>query len=339
MLYELPPIEYVQASSVEDAVHWLNRYGDKAKILAGGTDLLGLMKDAIKGEKMPIPEVLVDIKRIPKISDIEFDSDGGLRIGTCATLTNIENSPIVKEKYPILAQAAGEVATHQIKNMGTIGGNLCQRPWCWYFRVPHFDCYKKGGKQCYAITGANKYYFSILGLGICVMAHPSDTAPALMALEASVQIAGPTGSRTIPLKDFFNGPRETFETVLKSNEIVTAIVVPKQPPDSYGVYLKERLRKTWDFALTSVAAQVQREDGVCRDAKIVLGGVAPFPFRAAKVEELLSGKRIDDALVTKAAEVAVQGARPLSMNGYKVPLTKALVKRALSQCFGLRESG
>ena len=335
MLNEIPPIEYIQADSVDNVVQSLSQYGDKAKILAGGTDLLGLMKDSVNGSKMPVPQILIDIKRIPKIADIDHDPQSGLRIGACATLTNIESSPIVREKYPILAQAAAEVATTQIKNMGTIGGNLCQRPWCWYFRVPHFDCYKKGGKQCYAITGANKYYFSVLGLGICVMAHPSDTAPALLALEASVRIAGPSGTRIIPISDFFNGPREVFETILRPDEVLTEVLVPLQPPDSHGVYLKHRLRGTWDFALASVAAQIQRDGDTCQSARIVLGGVAPFPYRVRKVEEILSGRRMDRALASEAGDLAVQGARPLSMNGYKVPLTAALVKRALGQCFGL----
>lgn len=333
MLYEIPPIEYVEAASVEDAVYWLNYYGDRAKVLAGGTDLLGLMKDRIQGSKMPVPEVLVDITKIPGISDIEYEPEGGLRIGACATLRSIETSPLMKDKFPILAEAAGSVATNQIRSVGTIGGNLCQRPWCWYFRVPHFDCYKKGGSLCYAVSGSNKYYFSVLGLGICVMSHPSDMAPALITLGASVRVAGAKGVNLVPLEKFFNGPREVYETILRNDEIVVGVVVPNQPPGSHGIYLKQRMRGTWDFALASVAAQVVRRDGVCEDAKIVLGGVAPFPYRASKAEESLIGKKVDEALIDEAAEAALQKTHPLSMNSYKVPMAKALVKRVLRQHF------
>ncbi len=335
MQYEIPPIEYIQATSVEDAVYWLSHYGEKAKIIAGGTDLLGLVKDRIRGSKMPLPEALVDIKKIPNIATMKYDAKEGLRIGACATLRMIESSPFVREHYPVLAQAAGEVATNQIKNVGTIGGNLCQRPWCWYFRVPYFDCYKKGGRQCFAVSGANKYYFSILGLGICVMAHPSDTAPALIALGASARVAGRDGTRVVPLDRFFNGPREVFETVLANDEVLTDILVPTQPANSTGTYLKQRLRKTWDFALASVAVQAQRRDGVCEGVKIVLGGVAPYPYRVPDAEKVLIGKTVDERLVSEAAEAALQGSHPLSMNGYKVYLAKTLLKRALNQCFRL----
>ncbi len=335
LLYELPPIKYLRAESVESAVHWLDQFDGRARILAGGTDLLGLMKDNVTGSKMPMPELLIDIKRIPGIRDIGYDAEGVLRIGAAATLHDLESSPLVTGKYSLLAQAASEVATHQIKNMGTIGGNLCQRPWCWYFRVPHFDCFKKGGKQCYAITGNNKFYFSILGLGICVMAHPSDTAPALIALDASVRIAGPSGLRILPVAEFFNGPRETFETILDSNEMLVEVLLPReQPKNSVGVYLKERLRETWDFALASVAIQANRSatNRAFEQVRIVLGGVAPFPYRVPKAEELLIGKIVTTSLLEEVAEVAVQGARPLSMNAYKIPLLKALVKRALQRC-------
>lgn len=333
MLYELPPLEHLTASSVSEAVNWLSQYGSRAKVLAGGTDLLGLMKDKIVGPKMPLPEVLIDIKKIPGIDRIEYGQGKGLTIGAAATLRDIETSKTVLEKSPILAQAANSVATNQIRNMGTLGGNLCQRPWCWYFRVPQFDCYKKGGKQCFAITGNNKYYFSVLGLGICVMAHPSDTAPALISLGASAKIEGPRGSRVVPVERFFNGPRETFETVLKEDEILTEVFVPEQPKGTYGVYLKERPRGTWDFALASVAALTRLRDGICEEAKVILGGVAPFPLRAGKAEDALKGKPIGEDAAAKAGDLAVEGARPLSMNRYKIPLTRALVKRAVLICF------
>lgn len=333
MLYELPPLEHLTAHSVEEVVQWLGKYGARAKIIAGGTDLLGLMKDRITGPRMPLPEILIDIKKIPALSEIRYKEGKGMTIGAAAILTSIETSRIVTERYPILVQATSQVATNQIRNMGTLGGNLCQRPWCWYFRVPQFNCYKKGGAMCPAITGNNNYYFSILGLGICVMAHPSDTAPALVALGASAKIVGKSGTRTVPMERFLNGPREVFETVLKPDELLAEVFVPEPSQDTYGVYLKERPRQTWDFALASVATLTQIHNGICKDVSIILGGVAPYPYRALEAEDILKGQEIGEEVAAKAGEAAVSKARPLRMTHFKVPLTRALVKRATLQCF------
>ena len=335
MLYEIPQIEHVNARSTEEAIYWLSRYGDKAKVIAGGTDLLSLIKDKINGPQMPIPEVLINIKTIPEMDRIDYSPGKGLSIGATTTLYDIESSNEIREKFGMLADAAHEVATNQIRNMGTIGGNLVQRPWCWYFRVPQFNCYKKGGPQCYAISGSHKYYFSMLGLGVCVMAHPSDTAPALMALGAEIVVAGESGRRRVPIDGFFLGPQEVFETVLKPNEIITEVFIPEQPPNTRGSFLKSRLRGTWDFALSSVAARLQITNGSYDDAKIILGGVAPFPFRVPLAEDALRGKRVDEEVISLAAAVAVKRAHPLAQNGYKVPLTQNLVKRALMSASGL----
>ncbi len=332
MLYEIPSIEHLTARTVGQATQWLAEYGARAKLVAGGTDLLGLMKDKIAGPQMAIPEILIDIKKIAGLASIQYRKDEGLTIGSAATLTSIMKSGVVLEKYPMLAQAAGQVATSQIRNVGTLGGNLCQRPWCWYFRLPQFNCYKKGGPMCPAITGQNKYYFSILGLGICVAAHPSDLAPALIALGASAKIVGKLGIRTVRMEHFFTGPKDVFETVLQPDEILTEIQVPEPLPISYGIYLKERPRETWDFALASVAALLQFQDGACRQARIVLGGIAPYPYRAVRSAELLRDREIGGELAEKAGEAAVSAARPLRSNRYKIQLTKALVKRAILRC-------
>lgn len=333
MLHEIPPVEYLAAETVEQAVDWLVQYGTAAKILAGGTDLLGLMKDRIAGPKMVMPTVLIDIKRIPKLQRIQYDKARGLTIGAAVALASVETSKPVLQRFPILAQAAASVATTQIRNMGTIGGNLCQRPWCWYFRSPHFQCFKKGGSMCYAITGENKTYFSILELGVCVMAHPSDMALVLMALGASIQIEGQRGRRIVPIERFYNGPREVFETCLKEQEILAEVHVPEPSEGTVGVYLKERPRGAWDFALASVAALLRVQDGICADARIVLGGVAPLPYRAREAENAIRGEVIGPRLAGQASELAVLGARPLTKNRYKIRLTKAVVKRALLRCF------
>lgn len=334
MLDELPVLSHVDAETVEDAVAWLGRYGGRARPLAGGTDLLGLMKDGISGPRMPLPEVLVNIKTVPELARIEPSPSGGLRIGATVTLADLEDHPLVAERFPVLAQAAASVATTQIRAVGTVGGNLCQRPWCWYFRHPRFECFKRGGRQCFAIPGNNRTYFSVLGLGICVMSHPSDLAPALMALGARITVAGPDGLREIPIDGFFQGPRSVSETVLDPSEIVTWVEVPAPAPGARSAFLKHRIRGSWDFALAEVAVTLTPGRGQCEDVRIVLGGVAPYPFRALVAEAELRGGPLTAGTIERAAEAALTQARPLTMNAYKVDLTRALVRRALASVAG-----
>ena len=325
MLDELPVLGHVDAESVDEAIAFLGEHGDRAKVLAGGTDLLGLVKDGIDGPKMPRPEVLVNVKTIPPLRRIEILPDGGLRIGATALLSEVETHPVIRARFPALAQAAGSVATLQIRAMGTVGGNLCQRPWCWYFRHPQFECFKRGGKQCFAIPGNNRTYFSFLGLGICVMSHPSDLAPALIALGADVVIAGVGGTRRVAVEKFFQGPRSVSETVLGPAEILTHVEVPAAPDGARSVFLKHRVRGSWDFALSEVAVSRDPE-GLTR---VAVGGVAPYPLRATAAEEVLAGQPLTEATIARAADAVLAKARPLPMNGYKVDLTRALLRRAL----------
>ena len=326
MLDELPPLAHVDAQSVDEAVHWLGHYGPRAKLLAGGTDLLGLMKDRVSGPQMPLPDVLINIKRVPELGRIAEAADGGLRIGAAVTLADLEDDPRVRARYPILGEAARSVATAQIRAVGTVGGNLCQRPWCWYFRHPRFECFKRGGRQCFAIPGNNRTYFSVVNLGICVMAHPSDLAPALLALGARLGVAGPQGAREIPIDAFFQGPRSVSETALAPDEVLTWVDVPAVPSGARGAFLKHRIRDTYDFALAEVAVWRASAD----DVRVALGGIAPFPFRAAEAEAQVRGRRLTDAVIEAAATAVVARARPLTMNGYKVDVTRALVQRALA---------
>jgi xanthine dehydrogenase YagS FAD-binding subunit len=306
VLYELPSLEHISVKSLDEAVSCLRKYGEKARIMAGGTDLLGLMKDRIEGPAMRIPGVLVNVKTISEMNEITDDEEGGLRIGASVTLNRLEASGVIKQKFPVLSEAARQVGTTQLRNMGTIGGNICQRPQCMYFRHPHFPCYK------------------------CVMAHPSDMAPALVALKAKGMIVGSDGTREIPLEDFFVGPDSSVETVLKPDELLTEVQVPIQRGKTHQLFLKHRIRHSSDFALSSVATVAQILDGVCQDIRIVLGGVAPFPYLASKAEEVVRGKRLTEKLISRAAKIALEGARPLRMNHYKIDLTKALVGRALT---------
>lgn len=330
MLYELLRFEHIDVKSVKEAIFWLHKYGEKARVIAGGTDLLSLMKDRVEGPELRMPEVLVNIKPISKLKRITYDGKKGLRIGAAVTLKRLEASGAIKKKFSILSQAARQVGTTQIRNMGTIGGNICQRPQCMYFRHPHFLCYKKGGSKCYAITGQHRDYASILEYGKCIMAHPSDMAPALTALKAQAIIASNDGEKQIPLEDLFLGPNHFKETVLKPDEFLVDVWVPNQKGPTHQSFLKHRIRRSSDFALSIVAVVAHVRDEVCQDIRIVLGGVAPFPYLASEAEEIIRGRRLGKKLISRAAEASLEGARPLPMNVYKTDLTKALVGKVLT---------
>jgi len=329
MLLEMPYFEHYSVKTIEEALSILHEHKEKATVIAGSTDLLGLMKDRVEGPQLKVPEILVDIKSIPELDQIVYDEKRGLRIGSTVTLRSIETSDLIRSRFSILSQAAHQVGSTQIRNMGTVGGNLCQRPRCMYFRHPHFICYKKGGGTCYAITGEHRDHHSILNLGRCVMAHPSDMATALLALKAKVVISGFEREKTIPIQDFFQGPSSYKETILLSDEIVKEVQVPEPKPSAHQVFLKHRIRRSIDFALSSVATVVQVQDGVIQDVSLVLGGIAPLPYVASKAEENMIGRKLGDELIEETAEISLEEARPLQMNHYKVELTKGLVRRAL----------
>lgn len=317
-------LKHINASSIAEALHVLAEYQEEAKIIAGGVDLISLMKNEVIG-----PNVLVNIKTIPELSYIKEDAEG-LKIGALTTLNDIETSPIISRKYAILAEAAHSVAGPQIRNMGTIVGNLCQDTRCWYYRRSpligkSFFCYRKGGKVCYAVGGDNRYHAVIDGKK-CYAVCPSDMAPALVALKAKLKIAGADGKRVVPVEEFYTPLGNT----LKPDEVITELQVPALPADSRQRYLKFSLRKAIDFALSSVAAVITVDDGVVNTAGIVLGGVAPIPYRATASEEALHGQTITKAVAEAAAKAALIKAKPLSMNAYKLPITEALVRKAIT---------
>ena len=314
---------YIRPATLKEAASQLGKEHGRIAIIAGGTELLGEMKDSLAA-----PERLVSIRHLADLQGVRA-SAGGLRIGAATLLVDIVENPMVQERTPLLAMAAGKIGTPQIRNMGTIGGNLCQRPRCWYYRN-NFPCYKHGGNTCFSAAGENDYH-AILQGGPSYIVHPSDAAPALVALGATARISSGSRERLVPMEKFFVTPREDVrrENVLLPNEILTAIDVPSAPAGSRAIYVKEMVREVWDFALCSVAAMVTVKDGVVTEARIVLGGVAPVPYRAAKAEAALMGKPLDEANAAAAGVAAVDGARPLAKNAYKVPLTQAVVKRAL----------
>jgi len=322
---------YVDARTITRAINLLGTERDRAKIISGGTDLLDELKEGLIK-----PERLVNLKANPALKYIRFDAAAGLQLGVLATLTEVENDSNVRQHYPVLAQTIGLIASPQLRNAATVGGNLCQRPRCWYYRNDALFCKRKGGPICYSVAGENTYH-AILGGHECYIVHPSDLAPPLLALGAKVTIAGPQGRRTIPLKEFFIGPEVdiTRENILAQNELLTEISVPVPPAGTRGVYLKVRDRQTWDFATVTAAAVLTMEGGVCRRAGVVLGAVAPIPWHSPEAEKVLTGARITLEVANQAADAALSQAKPMTQNGYKVPLAKNLLRRAILQAAGI----
>jgi len=321
----LKEFAHISASSVDHALSVLQQYGQEAHLMAGGQDLLFRIKKYIVQ-----PACIVDLKTIPGMSSITFTPEGSLKIGSLATLAEIASSPDIRNHYTALAEATGAVASPQIRNMGTIGGNLCQDVWCWYLQ-DGFSCWKSGGTFCDLAAGDSRYYGSIMGGHLCLSNHPSDAAPALAALDAWIHLASPKGKRRIPILEFLQGHQWVGKRLqshqLRPEEVVTEIEIPLKPTRS--TFLKFAPRKSWDFAMASVAASVVIERGICKDVRIVLGGIATHPYRSREAEALLKGNKIDDALAGEAGRVALQQARPLKMNHYKVDLSQVLVRRAL----------
>jgi len=326
--------EWANPATLVEAVQLLktappaNDVDDAARPMAGGQDLLTTMKDYSTR-----PSRVVNLKNIRGLDGIQINAKSGLTIGALVTITQLEEHAGVRAGFPGLVEAAHSIATPQIRNLGTVGGNLCQRPRCWYYRLEEVICLKKGGTECYAAKGENKYN-AILGGGPSYIVHPSDLAPMLMALGASVSVVGGDGKRVIPLDKFFTLPNENIrrENVLRNDEIITHIQVPASPVAARSTYLKFKERESMDFAMSAVAAALQLgPNNQVAQARLVLGGVAPIPWRATRAETFLVGKTLSSDVLEQAATLALEGAQPLEKNAYKVPLTKTLVRRALAK--------
>lgn len=321
--------ELYDAHSVQEAVSLLDKFGPTSKILAGGSDLVtGVMKDWVRGNGMPYPEKLIDVALVPEMVGIKVEGNQST-IGAATTLTSIEESDVLGQTWPLLTDAVRSVASPLIRNFATLGGNLNQRPRCWFFRGENFNCYKKGGDFCFAVTGDNRYH-AIIGGELCYIVHPSDSAVALLALNASANVAGPSGQRTVAFDNYFTGPREDVlrENILKPNEMLVNVTIPAPAPNTKMAWFKLKDRQVYDFALVSVAAVVTQENGVWKDGRIVLGGVSPVPYRAKAVEDALVGKNIKDTIKDAAARLRPL-ARPMSQNGYKVDIAVGLVERVV----------
>src|SRR5256886_10075737 len=291
------------------------------------------MKDWVQGKGMPLPEVLIDLTTIKDLATIKLDG-GSTTIGAVVTLQEIVDNDELRKRLPLLTQAAESVASPLIRNFGTLGGNVNQRPRCWFFRGEDFNCYKKGGDFCYAVTGDNRYH-AIIGGELCYIVHPSDTSTALLALNASAKIAGTGGERTVAFDDYFTGPRVDVlrENVLKPNEFMTHVTIPNPASGTKFRWTKLKDRQGYDFALIPGAAAFTVSGGNWQDGRITLGGVSPVPYRAKVVEDFLKGKDIKATAKQAAAQIRTV-ARPMSLNSYKVDLAQGLIDRTILDALG-----
>jgi xanthine dehydrogenase YagS FAD-binding subunit len=318
----LPKFAYVRANTVEEATQ--NLAADGARALAGGSDLLGCLRDGVF--ETPL---VVSLSGLTQLRGINTTRNGGLRIGAMTRVAEVAADPTINELLPGLAQAASVVASPQLRNQGTIGGNLCQKPRCWYYRG-EFNCRRKGGSTCYAMVGENEYH-CLFGGSLCYIVHPSDTAPILTALETTLNIAGPRGTRSVPLSEFYVLPAEdaTRENVLERGEFVTEVMIPAPANGLRTSYRKERDRGAWDFSLAGVALAMRLDGGRVSDARVVLSGAAPVPWRSREAEQVIEGSQINAAVAAEAAAVAMADARPLGKNAYKVQMFKGIIEEEL----------
>lgn len=320
----LPTFSHVKPTTIGQAIRELATPG--ARACSGGTDLLGCLRDRVLTASK-----LVSLNGLAELRGVNELPNGGLRIGALTTLSELASHAQVKSRFNALAAAAAAAASPQLRNQGTIGGNLCQRPRCWYYRG-EFHCARKGGDTCFAKEGENQLH-AIFGGDVCVMVHPSDTAPALMALGASVRLIGPRGARTVGLDAFFVLPSKdhTRETVVEPDELVADILLPPPPAAAASTYRKVRARGAWDFALAGAAVALGRRGRKVDQARIVLSGVAPAPWRVERAEREIVGRELSAAMIERAAQRASADASPLSANAYKVALVRGAVAEALSE--------
>ena len=314
---------FVDCKTVDEA---LGQMTNGAAVKAGGIDLLDLMKDGIVS-----PAKLVNIRNVSSLRGITVTPEG-LHLGPLSTLSEITAHPEIQRAYAALADAAGHAATPQIRNMATLGGNLMQRPRCWYFRSSDFDCKKKGGSsdECHAHDGENQYH-AVMNNSTCAMVHPSSTAVPLLGMNAQVELTSKRGKRTVAMSDFYVAPEKSLknETVVQPGELITSVFVPTPEPGTRSAYQKYGEKESFDWPIADAGVVLVMDGNRCRKAAIVMGVAAPTPIRSAAAEALLSGKTIDEAVARSAAKAAMQGATPLSQNGYKTQLFQTAIYRTI----------
>ena len=320
-------LENINAGNIFEAVSQSQQArsnGQKVSFSGGGTDLLQQIKDGVITS-----DVLINLRTMVGNSEVS-GANNEIAIGGQVTLDDLSNHADIQNQFTVLAEAAGSVATPQIRNVGTVAGNVMQRPWCWYYRNG-FQCYKVGGEQCFSITGENQLH-AIFGGGPSYIVHPSDTAPALVALETIFDVTGPNGTRSLSGEDFFVLPSldPLRENVLEDGELLAGLRIPTPATGTRSTYYKITDRQAWTHAVISVAAVLQMDGDTCVSASIVLGGVAPIPWRVPESENLLVGRQLTAELARQVGEISIREAEPLTKNTYKLPMVSAAIERALN---------
>jgi xanthine dehydrogenase YagS FAD-binding subunit len=310
------------------------RYLDTAEavIQAGGVDLIDLMK-----EELIVPRRLVHIRSLPELLIIKEDAKRGLVLGPSIILADLAANQLIRNSYRALAQAAVNVATPQIRNRATLAGNLCQRPRCWYFRNINFPCSRKGGTTCFSLDGENQYHAIFGNADGCAIVHPSGMAVALMALDARLLIDNGKEKREVPVENFFVTPAQdiTRENILSRGELITEINIPFRMKKYQSYYFKQKEKQAFDWSIADVAVALQLNGKHCRDARIILGAAAPVPWRVTAAENILKGSIVGKTSARRSAEMAMQGAEPLELNRYKIPLFKAVIYRTICWAAGI----
>jgi xanthine dehydrogenase YagS FAD-binding subunit len=316
--------EYFSPETLEEAKNLTAESAKQVAIQGGGTDLIGLIKSDLVQ-----PDVLIDVKRLKGLDKIVYENGNGFIIGASVKIADIANDNRIKNRIPLLSQAAGEIGSPQLRNMGTLGGNLCQRPRCWYFRGD-FPCIRKNGDICYAYLGENKYH-CITGGGPCYIIHPSDMAVALLALNAEIKIFSEGKSERMNLKDFFLLPEDDYlrENILKEGDILTEVMIPPQENDIYSKYIKIKEREVWDFAIVSVALVVRKEGNRILKGRIAWGGVAPVPWTDETANSLLTGLELTESKVDSFVSRLFEDNELLEKNAFKLDLVRNLTKMVL----------
>ena len=320
---------YVNAANEKEAISALSSERGRILPLAGGMDLISLMKDYIAQ-----PDRLVNVKNLDR--RIQRLPDGSMRIGAAVTIAELVAHAELGKAYPAFVQAAEEVGTPQIRNAGTVGGNLNQRPRCWYYRNEEFNCLKKGGSRCFAVDGENQYH-AIFGDGPCHIIHPSSLAVPAIALDARFRIAGPTGEREVSAAEYFVMPDKNMfgETILAPNELLTHVTLPP-PRGARNATYEVRFKQSHDWPLAAASVALTVSGQTIKAARVVLGAVAPIPWRSAAAEAALAGKPLTEETANAAADAAITGAKPMSRNAYKVRIARTAVKRAIMRAGGMK---